>query len=173
MKKILLLALFIILIAGIAQAENIWFSPLTAIAVGPAGPPSDLDVAPFCCPSTAIKVTASKLVAENSFQWVLIGLTTQEKKVIKGVEVCYQVHTTQPGSTYISQVRLTQTTKPDSALVIHDDATDLVSTDPVCYTSYAPKSSKPKVNGDITLGLKIVIGNQGDEIRVGGIKLIY
>lgn len=173
MKKILLLASLLILIAGTAQAESIWFSPLTAIAVGPAGPPSDLYVAPFCCPSTAIKITASKTVTEDSFQWVDIGLTAQEKKVIKGVQVCYQVQTTQPGSTYISQVRLTQTTTPDSALVIHDDATNLVSTDPVCYTSYTPKSSKPKVNGDITLSLKIVIGNQGDEIRVGGIKLIY
>jgi hypothetical protein len=171
MRFFVLVSVLFLMVASV-EAENICFSPLTAVAVGPAGPPSDLIVSPYCCPSTAIKVTASKPVTEDSFQWVLVGLVAQEKKVIRAVQVCYEVNTKQPGSTYISQVRLTQTTTPDSALVIHDDPTNLTSTDPVCYTSYV-KLPKPRVGGDITLELKMVIGNQGDEIRVGGIKLLY
>lgn len=175
MKKlgVMVLIFSLIFIAGYAQAESIWFSPLTAIPVGPAGPPSDLIVAPYCCPSTAIKVTASEAVTDNDSQWVILGLTAQENKAIKAVQVCYQVDTSSPGSTFISQVRLSKMTGPGEALVIHDDSTDLsVSTSAVCYTSNTVKP-KPKVGGAITLELKMVFGSTSDAIRIGGVKLIY
>jgi hypothetical protein len=174
MKKLRVMVLIfaMIFVAGYAYAESIWFSPLTAIPVGPAGPPSDLIVTPYCCPSTAIKVTASQMVTDNDSQWVLIGLTAQENKAIKAVQVCYQVDTSSPGSTFISQVRLTKMTGPGEALVIHDDSTDLIATNATCYTSNTVKP-KPKVSGAITLGLKMVFGSTSDKIRIGGVKLIY
>lgn len=174
MKKLRVMVLIfaMIFVAGYAQAESIWFSPLTAIPVGPAGPPSDLIVAPYCCPSTAIKVTASETVTDNNFQWVILGLTAQENKAIKAVQVCYTVDTTSPGSAFISQVRLTKMTGPGEALVIHDDSTDLTATTATCYTSDTLKP-KPKVGGAITLGLKMVLGSTSDAIRIGGVKLIY
>lgn len=175
MKKLLTVVLVIslFLITAYAQAETVWFSPLTAIPVGPSGPATNvLTVQPYCCPSTAIEIKASQIVIEDDFQWVILGLTSQLNKVIKGVQIYYEVETASPGSTYISQVRLTEMTTPDEALVIHDDDTDLTSTDPTSYISLTEKP-KPKVRGTITLALKVVFGNIADSIRVGGIKLIY
>lgn len=169
--KIVILVFVLLLFSGYAQAENIWFSPLTGVAVGPSGPPSKLIVSPYCCPSTALKVTAAQTVTDSDSQWVILGLTAQEKKVIKGVQVCYQVITNSPGSTFISQTRLSSMSTPNSALVIHDDATNLTSIDPVCVTSLT--KPKPKVTGTTTLELKMVIGNVGDEIIIGGVKLLF
>ena len=171
MTVVLVISLF--LLAAYAQAETVWFSPLTAIPVGPSGPDTNrLTVQPYCCPSTAIEIKATQVVTEDSYQWVILGLTSQLNKVIKGVEIYYEVNTASEGSTYISQVRLTEMTTPDVALVIHDDETDLTSTDPTSYISLTDKP-KPKVKGTITLALKVVIGSTTDSIRVGGIKLIY
>jgi hypothetical protein len=142
-----------------------WYSPLAAVAVGPAGPPSMLAVSPHSSPSTALKVTATSPVKENDFQWVLLGLTVPSV-VIKGVKVCYAITT--ESETYISQVRLTQMTTPDSALVVHDDGTNLTSTSPTCYTS----STKVEVKGTITLALKMVFGSTSDVILIGGIALL-
>jgi hypothetical protein len=142
-----------------------WYSPLTAVAVGPAGPPSMLAVSPHSGPSTALKVTATSVVEENDFQWVLLGLTVPSV-VISGVKVCYAIEA--ESKTYISQVRLTQMTTPDSALVLHDDGTNLTSTSPTCYTSW----TKVEFNGTITLALKMVFGSTSDAILIGGIALL-
>lgn len=146
---------------------NFWYSPLTAIAVGPAGPPSQVIVGPHCCPSTALKIWANQKVTDNDLQWVEIGLTVPAA-TIKGVKIYYQVKTSSPGSTYISQVRLTQMTNPDQALVIHDDPNDLTSTSPTSYTSITNR----RVEGTISLALRIVIGKPGDSILLGGIMLL-
>ena len=144
----------------------IHFSPLTAIAVGPAGPPSKLSVAPHSSPSTAIAITASGLVKDSDLQWINIGLTVPDKTKVKGVVVCYQI--VGGKSTFISQVRLTQMTTPNQALVLHDDPTNLTSTIPVCYKSVANGFS---VTGTITLALRIAIGRKGEKVLVGGIAL--
>jgi hypothetical protein len=60
-------------------------------------------------------------------------------------------------------------TTPNTALVKHDDPTNLSSTAPVCYTS---KVAGFAVNGTITLELKIVIGRKSDKILIGGIALL-
>jgi hypothetical protein len=144
----------------------IHFSPLTAIPVGPSGPPSQLKVAPHSSPSTAIAVTSSTVVSETDFQWVLLGLTVPYRTRIRAVVVCYQILGS--ASSFISQVRLTEMTTPNTALVKHDDPTNLTSTSPVCYRS---KASGVSVRGTITLALKMVIGDPGDKILVGGISL--
>ena len=84
----------------------------------------------------------------------------------EGVQVCYAIKT--ESETYISRVRLTQMTTPDSALVVHDDGTNLTSTSPTCYTSPA----KVEVEGTITLALKMVFGSTSDVILIGGIALL-
>ena len=147
----------------------IHFSPLTAVAVGPAGPPSTLTVKPHSSPSTAIVVTAGSAVAESDFQWVLLGLTVPGGLKIKAVVVCYQI-VGSPKATYISQTRLTKMTTPNVALVVHDDATNLTSTTPVCYKSVV--KSAITVDGTITLALKMVIARRTDKILVGGISLL-
>ncbi len=145
------------------------YSPLTAVAVGPAGPPSLLSVRPHSGPSTALLVTASKAVAEADFQWVELGLTVPDGAKIEGVTVCYQVVTAKPRSTYISQTRLTAMTTPNVANVVHDDPTNLTSTAPVCYTS---KAGGIVAKATITLELKMVFGSANDKIIIGGIALL-
>ncbi len=161
------LSVFFILLFIVGCAGNYWYSPLTSIPVGPAGPPSMLSVSPHHSPSTALKVTATSPVKEDDFQWVLLGLTVPSETV-KGVKICYKVETASPGSTYISQVRLTKMTTPDVALVVHDDPTNLTATSPTCYTS----PTNVKVEGTITLALKMVFGSTSDIIRIGGIELL-
>lgn len=151
---------------ALAGCPSYWHSPLVGIPVGPSGPPALLAVAPDPSPSTVLKVTATAPVAENQFQWVLVPLSMPEGR-ITGVQLCYQVVTGKPGSTYISQVRLTRTTVPASALVIHDDPTNLTSTTPVCYIS----KTGAEVAGTTTLALKMVFGSAEDAIRIGGIEL--
>jgi len=169
MRNLKGLSVIIVLLsaAGCAVA-NYWYSPLTAVPVGPAGPPSMLSVSPLSPgPSTALKVTAVSPVSENDFQWVLLGLAVPSVTV-KGIKTCYQVQTSSPGSTYISQVRLTRMTTPDTALVVHDDPANLTATSPTCSTSPA----NVKVEGTITLEMKMVFGSASDIIRIGGIELL-
>jgi hypothetical protein len=166
--KTLSLLLVLLSITGCAGVGNYWYSPLTAVPVGPAGPPSMLSVSPVSPgPSEALKVTAASPVSENDFQWVLLGLAVPPVTV-KGIKTCYQVQTSSPGSTYISQVRLTHMTTPDSALVIHDDPANLAATSPTCSTS----PSNVKVEGTITLRMKMVFGSSNDVVRIGGVELL-
>lgn len=144
-----------------------WYSPLTAIAVGPAGPPSKLVVGPHSSPSSALKVTATSPVTEGDFQWVKLGLAVPSV-VITGVKICYQVESDSKSKTYISQVRLTEITTPNTASVVHDDPTNLTATSPTCYVS----STNVKVEGTITLGLKMVFERTSDVILIGGIELL-
>jgi len=168
--KISILVFALFFITGYAQAETIWVSPLTAIPQDPTGARSlVLGVNTY---GDALEVTAAGPVAEGDSRWVVLGLTTQANKAIKGIQVCYEVITASPGSAYISQVRLTTMTTPDFSTVIHDDATNLASTTATCYTSNTGKP-KPKVSGTTTLSLKMVLGNASDKIRIGSVKLIY
>jgi hypothetical protein len=144
------------------------YSPLTANAVGPAGPPSKLAVGPHSGPSTALAVTANGPVAENDFQWVQMGLPIPPNVTVNGVVLCYQVLTGKPGSTYISQVRLTSMTTPNVATVKHDDPTNLTSTSPASYTS---KVAGLVTSGAITLELKMVFGSKADKILLGSVVL--
>ncbi len=146
---------------------SIHFSPLTAQAVGPAGPPSLLTVGPHSGPSTAVVIKAGGAVKETDFQWIQVGLTVPGGTKVQAFVVCYQV--VGEGKSYISQTRLTQMTTPNVAVVMHDDPTNLTSVVPVCYTS---KVGGFVVNGTITLELKIVIGRKTDKILVGGLAML-
>jgi hypothetical protein len=87
---------------------------------------------------------------------------------VRGVRVCYQVFGGRKFPNYISQVRLSQMTTPNVALVKHDDPTNLASRVPVCYVSRARGFS---VRGTITLELKMVFRSDG-KILVGEIALL-
>jgi hypothetical protein len=169
--KVLILVLSLFFITGYAQAESIWFSPLTAIPEDATGTRSlVLGVTPF---GDALAVTATAPITELDSKGVVLGLTTQANKTIKGVQICYEVATGSPGSTYIAHVRLTTMTTPEfPATVIHDDSTDLTSTSATCYTSKIAKH-KPKVGGTTTLSLKMVFGSASDSIVIGGVQLIF
>ncbi len=143
------------------------FSPLTATAVGPAGPPSSLTVSPYSGPSTALVISAAGLVTAEQLQWVQLGLSVPAGTTINGVRVCYQVIGT-PG-THITQVRLTEMTTPNVAVVRWDDAVTLGSTTPVCYTS---RQAAFVTAGTITLMLRIAIAKAHDQILLGELALV-
>jgi hypothetical protein len=171
---LLLAGLLVFAATGTAQAQAwITYSPLTGIGVGPNGPAgAKIETEPFCCPSTALLVTAREPVGEDDFQWVNLGLTvpwTKELQQIRAVEVCYEIKTVKRGSTYISQTRLTEMNTPDSAVVKMDDPTDRALPGPTCYSSEAGFTPA----GTVTLALKVVFGSVEDEIRLGEIRLRF
>ncbi len=146
-----------------------WYSPLSGIAVGPAGPPSKLVAQPHSSPSTALKVTAPAPVGENDFQWVVIPLPAPDMKVT-GITLYYQVHAPAPGKTYISQTRLAKMTTPNQALVVCDDPTNLTSLAPAVHNT--PVGGVP-VDGAMYLELKMVVAQPADYILLGGIALHF
>jgi hypothetical protein len=171
-NKIRVVVLFfaVFVIAGYAQGETIWFSPLTAIPEDEWGGYSQvLSVNPTF---DAVVVTASKPVSEIESKGIVLGLTTQANKVLKGVEVCYVVGTDSPGSTYISEIKVEMMT-PDELTMIYGDKPNLNSITTTCYTSKAHVKPKPKIRGTTTLSLKMVFGKASDRIFINGIGLIF
>jgi hypothetical protein len=166
-KTFLLTFVLLFSLAGYAEAKNYWYSPLTAIAHATAGHPLKISVQEHHSPPSALRITADQTVEDGDPQWVLLGLTVPSG-TLKHLKICYEVVTNSPGTTYISQVRLAEMTTPDSALVIHDDSTDLTDTSPTCYKSLI---NDERVNGTITLALRVVFGSTDDMILIGGIKL--
>ncbi len=153
--------------AGAATTVTERYAPFGGIAVGPSGPASSrVAASPYCCPSDALELTTGQVVTENDSQWMQLALPW-DNPTITSVRVCYQVFTSTPGSTYISQTRLTSMTMPNSATVVLDEPTDRTSTAPACYsvkTALTP-------TGALTLNLKVVFGHPGDRITIGMVSL--
>jgi hypothetical protein len=167
LRGLLLVFALMFSIAGYAEAAaNYWFSPLGAV---PDGDSLDLLLVEPA-PSAAIRVSSGGEVIEADSQWILLGLTLPSgaSGKIGEVEICYQVEAAVPDRTYISQIRLTQMTTPDEVKVIYDDDTDLTATSSPCYKS---RTRIKKVNGTVTLALKMVFGSPDDAIQIGGIRL--
>ncbi len=165
--RVVFIGLSLLLIAGYAQAGS-WYSPLTAVAVGTTGT-ATISVKPDS-PPEAIIINAASIVTAGDEQWVQIGLPAEGQKVIKAVEICYQVNATTPGTTYIDMVRLTRMTVPDMPFILFESTTPLDSADPICQNlGMSPR----KIKGAITLSLRVVFGDPADSIKIGGIKLVF
>jgi len=150
------------------SSKNLYYSPLSAIPVSPSGAASFLTVTPMSSPNTAVKISTNKQVTDEENQWITLGLPAPDLK-IKGVRVCYKVEAASPGTTYISQIRLSTMTTPDASLVVHDDPTNLTAVTSTCYTSMTPTI---QVNGAISLEMKFVFENRSDVIRLGEVALL-
>lgn len=153
--------------ASAATAVQTTYSPIGATANGPSGPSSAAFVAgPSCCPDTAVVLTPRRVIGENDFQWMNLGLPWNGAR-ITSVQICYRVNTTTPGTTYISQTRVSDMTTPTSATVRLDDPTDRSSATGTCYsvsTNFTP-------TGTLTLELKVVFGSGSDQISIGMVRL--
>jgi len=137
------------------SAQTLWISPTEWISGDPTlrlGYPS--------VQHPAVEITAT---APGDLKWVFVGLRLPTGILIKAVRVCYQLSSKK---SFISQVRLTEMQAPDVALVRHDDATDLLSTDPTCYVStvgaYHPE-------GAVTLALRLKFAKKTDKITLGSV----
>ena len=137
--------------------HTIWHSPLN-FSTGT----NNLTITPSI-PSTTIRVTTSSV---GDLQWIQLGLIIPSNVCIDSVNLCYELSSS---SSFISQVRLTKTTTPDVAYVIHDDPTDLNDTVPTCYSS--PVGGIVPT-GTITLALRLNYSSTSDWIDIGGIGIV-
>ena len=103
----------------------IWYSPLGMEPAPLGSSSSNLEVTRGGFGNT-LRVTTQQT---GDLQWLSLPLIVQDNLKIKAVTVCY--HLSDSGS-FISQVRLSEETTPPSATVMHDDGTDLTSTDSEC-----------------------------------------
>jgi hypothetical protein len=153
--------------ANAATTVTARYSPLGATANGVSGPATaEFDVAPFCCPSDALELTPRTVIPDTDSQWVVLGLPWDNPNVTS-VRVCYAVRTSAPGTTYISQTRLSTMTTPNSAGVVLDNGTNRTSTTATCYTvkvSFTP-------TGTLNLELRVVFGSTADRITIGMVAL--
>ena len=95
------------------------------------------------------------------------GLQVPPGYSITGVRVCYELSN---AKSFISQIRLAQVQNPPgTALVLLDDAKDLMESGPVCVDS-APTSIDPSV-GEVLLSLRVDFGNISDRIVLRAVAL--
>ncbi len=137
------------------SAKTLWISPTEWITGEPT-----LRLSYPSVHHPAVEITATKA---GDLKWVFVGLRLPVGILIKAVQVCYQLSNKK---SFISQVRLTEMQAPDTAFVRHDDATDLLSTDPTCYVStvgaYRPE-------GAVTLALRLKFAKKTDKITLGSV----
>ncbi|MBI4927998.1 MAG: hypothetical protein HY835_09550 [Anaerolineae bacterium] len=112
---------------------------------------------------SGIRVKSSQA---GDLQWLLMGLNLPSGTTIRGVMINYRCST---ANSYISQVRLTSTKLPPTALVIHDDPADLKSTTAAIYQSVVANRI---TDGTITLELRLNYVNTTDSIDFGAIGLL-
>jgi len=137
------------------STQTLWISPTEWISGDPT-----LRLSYPSVHHPAVEITAT---TPGDLKWVFVGLRLPAGILIKAVRVCYQLSSKK---SFISQVRLTEMQAPDVALVRHDDATDLLSTDPTCYVStvgaYRPE-------GAVTLALRLKFAKKTDKITLGSV----
>jgi hypothetical protein len=146
----------------VIEDHTVWYSPLAMIADENGSGSSNLSLSRGSVGNT-LRVTTS---AVGDLQWLSLPLLVQDNLLIKAVKVCYDLSNE---SSYISQVRLAEETVPPSALVQHDDGTDLTSTDPVCIES-AVGNYQP--TGAVTLSLRLNFADTAHRIDIGAIGLV-
>ena len=104
----------------------------------------------------------------GDLQWISLPVFVSESLKIKGVRVCYDLGS---ATNFISQIRLAEETVPPTALVQHDDGTDLTSVVGECVLSpvadYQPA-------GAVTVSLRLNFAGTGlgSFIDIGAIGLV-
>ncbi len=164
----LALLFFLALSAGCTSIRTMTYSPITA-TVSPTLHPT-IKVEQAISPPHALLVTATK---PGRIEFVNIDLPLPQGTAapkVTGVEVCYQIETSNPGSTYIRQTRLTAMTTPNQAPIIMEDPTDRTALGPTCYLINNLSLSP---HGSVVLGLGVVFGSTDDKILIGGITLMF
>ena len=135
------------------SANIIWFSPLQF------QPDKNLTIKKY---ADSIHIYTTN---PGDLQWIDLPLVLPSNVKIKKVMLYYKLSNSK---SFISQVRLTETTKPSTALVKHDDGTDLTSTTATHYYSHV---GALQPNGAITLCLRLNFADVSDRIEIGGIGI--
>ena len=89
---------------------------------------------------------------------------------IVGVRVCYEYTNSR---SFISQIRIAQVQDPpEEALVLLDDATNLLNRGPICVDSAKPSNVVKPNAGPLLLDLRVDFGNISDKIVIRGLGLL-
>jgi hypothetical protein len=136
--------------------RTIWISPTGYVS---GDNTLQIDYSSVTHPNTIIRCT--KL--GGAPKWISMGIPLSSGATITGVTICYQVSNARSS---IAQVRLTEMTTPDTAIVRYDEATTLNSTAPVCHTG-KPISFSPVAA--VSLELRLEFANLADQIVLGGV----
>lgn len=153
---------------GCSSIRTMTYSPITA-TVSPTLH-ATIKVEQAVSPPQALLVTARE---PGRLEFVNVDLPLPQGKAapkVTGVEVCYQIETSNPGSTYITQTRLTEMTTPNQAPILLDDPTDRTAIGPTCYQV---KNLSLSPRGSLVLGLGVMFGSTDDKILIGGITLVF
>ena len=151
-----------------SSIDTMTYSPITA-TVSPTLH-ATIKVEQAVSPPHALLVTAKEI---GRLEFVNIDLPLPQgpaAQKVTGVRVCYQIETSQLGSTYIKQTRMTEMTTPDQAPILLDDPTDQTALGPTCY-QIDNFSMSPQ--GSLVLGLGVIFGDTEDKILIGGITLMF
>ncbi|MBZ0298124.1 MAG: collagen-like protein [Anaerolineae bacterium] len=148
--------------AAVVEDFTRWYSPLGMQGDVNSAGVSYLTLLPGAFGNT-LRVTTTQ---PGDLQWLMLPFVEQDNLKIKKVIVCYDLSS---ANSFISQVRLSEETLPPSALVKHDDPTDLTSTDPVCAESVV---NNYQPNGAVTLSLRLNFASTADRIDIGAIGLV-
>jgi len=144
--------------SGLCHAEfDICHSPLTFNEADPA-----LTITAYGVQYQAIKVTSTS-PATNRL--ISLGLVLPDDVVIDGVSVCYEISNNQ---NYVSGIRLTSMTTPNSFVVLHDDPSLLTDVGAHCYRSDVGGAV---VSGTITLTLELDYYQSNAYILIGAITI--
>lgn len=105
--------------------------------------------------------------AITQFKWIYLMLPLTKGSSITGLAITYN---NSNARSFITQTRLVNQTSPDSALVVHDDATQLTATTVTTHTSTV---SGVTVTGSIVLMLRLNFTNVADTIEIGSVEVDY
>lgn len=104
----------------------------------------------------------------GDLKWVSMSLGLKQGITIQSVIICYQVSNSRSS---ILDIRLSQVSTPDRALVLHDDGTNLKSTSPVCYTSVV-NAIVLNSSGAVLLELRLNFQDTADQILLGAVGVV-
>src|SRR5438552_2081097 len=108
-------------------------------------------------PSVSHPAVEIRATTPGDSKWVSLGLRNSPSGEIGAVHVCYQLANQR---SFIAQTRLSEMQTPDSAVVRHDDGTDLRNTTPSQYRSQLAASYRP--TGAVLLELRLNFADVGD-----------
>jgi Pectate lyase superfamily protein len=142
--------------------QLLWSPPLGFVALEGTAGAGTLTISPTQMGST-IRVTTTTTGADR---WIALPLAVPSGPRVKQLTVCYQVSNT---ASSIAELRLTDGRQPQTATVVHQDATALTSTVPDCHESGV---GEVQPTGGLTLSLRLNFADAGHHIDVGAIGVL-
>lgn len=140
-----------------ATGYDLHMSPLNFTEADPL-----LTIVPYGIQYQAIKVTSA---SPGTNRMIVLGLPLPSDVVIDAITICYE----NPNAlNFISAIRLTSMTTPNTFTILHDDPTNLNAVGAHCSRSEVGGDA---VTGTITLTLDIDYAQSNASVYIGGITL--